>query len=76
MANFKSYDNISLYIKALLTSGVEKTLRTMLFVVGNTEVGKTSTMRTIQRFCQGDPIEDIPFMTDDPENHEHFETQV
>ena len=74
--NFKSYDDISLYIKALLTSGVDETLRAMLFIVGNTKVGKTSTMRTIQRFCQGVPKEDMPFLTDDPDNHEYFETQV
>ena len=77
MDNFKSYDDISLYIKALLTSGVDETLRAMLFIVGNTKVGKTSTMRTIQRFCEEKVSkEDMPFLTDDPKNYEYLETQV
>ena len=74
--SFTSYEDISLYISGLLTSGVDETLRAMIFIVGNTKVGKTSTMRTMQRFCQGVPKEDMPFLTDDPENHEYFETQV
>ena len=74
--SFTSFEDISLYISGLLTSGVDETLRAMIFIVGNTKVGKTSTMRTMQRFCQGVPKEDLSFLTDDPENHEYFETKV
>ena len=33
-------------------------------------------MRTMQRFCQGVPKEEMPLLTDDLKNHHYFETQV
>ena len=74
--SFTSHEDISLYIDALQTSGVDETKRAMIFIVGNTKVGKTSTMRTIQRFCQGVPKENMPFLTGNPQNRLFFETKV
>ena len=65
--------SVKLYIDALKSSGVDDIRRGMLMVLGNSSVGKSSLMRTIQNYCEGKPRENVSFLT---QNSPFLETQV
>ena len=86
--NFTSHESVAVYLEALISSGTEGQAKSMLYIVGNTGIGKTSLMRTMKKFCDREnlavdeetnpelepKIQDISFLT---ENYTEFiETQV
>ena len=46
---FKSWDDVYLYVDAILTSGSSEEAKGSVFVLGNTSVGKSSLAGTSQR---------------------------
>ena len=49
LEDFKSWDNVYLYVDAIVTSGSSEEAKGSVFVLGNTSVGKSSLAGTSQR---------------------------
>ena len=52
LESVQSLDSIRVYIEDLLSSGAYQEAKTMLFVLGNTTVGKSSMIRTLQSYTR------------------------
>ena len=73
--HFKSREDLHFYIDSILISGVDKTVRGMLCVLGNTDVGKTSLMRAVKQFSEKGCVSETT-LTGDPKNHQFLKTEV
>lgn len=71
LASFTSPDSVLSYIEAVIQSGFATDAhREMLYILGNTSVGKTSLAETLKRYIHNPGSNIEPFLT---EEHKHLE---
>jgi GTP-binding protein EngB required for normal cell division len=67
-SKFRSIKDVLVYVNALLLSGKYEEAKTTISVLGLTNAGKTSIIRTLQNGAS--------FLTEYPENKKYIETKV
>ena len=74
--DFKSWDNVYLYVDAIVTSGSSEEAKGSVFVLGNTSVGKSSLVGTLREYCKDTTKIPQPVLTGTDEHKDRLKTRV
>jgi len=74
--NFKNLQDVVSYANAIKTSGVVEEAKGLVIVVGNSGIGKSSFIRTLEAFCQNDTQIPKSILTGEKQNRKYIETKV
>ena len=74
--DFKSWDNVYLYVDAIVTSGSSEEAKGSVFVLINTSVGKSSLVGTLREYCKDTTKAPQPVLTGTDEHKDRLKTRV
>ena len=74
--DFKSWDEVYLYVDAIVTSGSSEEAKGSVSVLGNTSVGKSSLVGTLRDYCKDTSKVPKPVLTGTDEHRDRLETRV
>ena len=74
--DFKSWDEVYLYVDAIVTSGSSEEAKGSVYVLGNTSVGKSSLVGTLRDYCKDTSKVPKPVLTGTDEHRDRLETRV
>ena len=74
--DFKSWDEVNLYVDAIVTSGSSEEAKGSVYVLGNTSVGKSSLVGTLRDYCKDITKVPKPVLTGTDEHRDRLETRV
>ena len=73
---FKSMKDVLNWVDDMVKTGAVQERKTTVCVLGNTAVGKSSLVRTLENYCKDTSAKPKPVLTGDPMNKSLIETKV
>ena len=73
---FKSLEDVFVFVDDIVKTGAVQERKTTVCVMGNTSAGKSSLVRTLEKYCKDKKAKPEAVLTGDPKNKSLIETKV